>query len=80
MSAGDWLGEVDENFQPHKIMVPFKFKGSYIVKSVAPAGQYTINDTMAVLTDENGTDVNMTMIQKWPVKKAITCYKEKPDR
>ena len=27
---------------------------------------------MAVLTDENGTDVNVTMIQKWPVKKAIT--------
>ena len=78
VSAGDWLGEVDENFQPHKIMVPFKFEGSYIVKSVVPAGQYTINDTMAVLTDENGTDVNVTMIQKWPVKKAITCYKEKP--
>ena len=78
MSAGDWLGEVDENFQPHKIMVPFKFEGSYTVKSVVPAGQYTINDTMAVLTDENGTDVNVTMIQKWPVKKAITCYKEKP--
>ncbi len=48
------------------------------MKSVVPAGQYTINDTMAVLTDENGTDVNVTMIQKWPVKKAITCYKEKP--
>ena len=78
VSAGDWLGEVDENFQPHKIMVPFKFEGSYIVKSVVPAGQYTINDTMAVLTDENGTDVNVTMIQKWPVKTAITCYKEKP--
>ena len=59
-------------------MVPFKFEGSYTVKSVVPAGQYTINDTMAVLTDENGTDVNVTMIQKWPVKKAITCYKEKP--
>jgi len=78
VSAGDWLGEGDENFQPHKIMVPFKFEGSYTVKSVVPAGQYTINDTMAVLTDENGTDVNVTMIQKWPVKKAITCYKEKP--
>ena len=59
-------------------LVPFKLEVSYIVKSVLPAGQYTINDTMAVLTDENGTDVNVTMIQKWPVKKAITCYKEKP--
>ena len=78
VSAGDWLGEVDENFQPHKIMVPFKFEGSYTVKSVVPAGQYTINDTMAVLTDENGTDVNVTMIQKWPVKVAIRNYVDKP--
>ena len=27
VEAGDWLGEVDENNQPHKIMVPFTFKG-----------------------------------------------------
>ena len=78
VGAGDWIGEVDENNQPHKIMVPFAFKGSYTVKSVAEAGSYTINDTMAVLTDENGADVKVTMVQKWPVKKAITCYKEKP--
>lgn len=25
--AGSWLGEVDENSQPHRIMVPFSFKG-----------------------------------------------------
>lgn len=76
--AGDWLGEVEENHQPHKIMVPFVFKGSYTVKSVVAAGLYTINDTIAVLTDEEGTEVKVNMIQKWPVKKAITCYKEKP--
>lgn len=78
VTAGDWLGEVDENFQPHKIMVPFTFRGAYTVKSVVPAGQYTINDTMAILTGEDGKDVNVTMTQKWPVKKAVTCYKEKP--
>ena len=76
--AGDWLGEVDENYQPHKIMVPVAFKGEYTVKSVAAAGDYTINDTMAVLTDGQGNDVKVTMVQKWPVKRAITCYKEKP--
>lgn len=76
--AGDWLGEVDENFQPHKIMVPFAFKGEYTVQSVVSAGDYTINDTIAVLKDEQGNDVKVTMVQKWPVKKAITCYKEKP--
>jgi V/A-type H+-transporting ATPase subunit A len=78
VQAGDWLGQVDENHQPHRIMVPFVFKGTYTVKELTPAGQYTINDTMAVLTDEEGKDVKVTMIQKWPVKKAITCYEEKP--
>lgn len=78
VSAGDWLGEVDENFQPHKIMVPFKLEGTYTVKSVIEAGKYTINQTIAVLTDGQGNDTEVSMIQRWPVKKAITCYKEKP--
>ena len=32
--AADWLGEVKEGWLPHKIMVPFSFKGSYTVKEV----------------------------------------------
>lgn len=78
VTAGDWLGEVDENNQPHKIMVPFTWNGSYAVKSVAPAGAYTVHETMAVLTAADGTEEKVTMVQKWPVKKAITCYTEKP--
>ncbi len=76
--AGSWLGEVDENSQPHRIMVPFSLKGTYTVKQVTEAGEYTINDTMAVLTDADGNEVKVTMVQKWPVKKAIKCYKVKP--
>ena len=76
--AGDWLGEVDENFQPHKIMVPFVFSGEYVIKSVAEPGEYTIHDTMAVLVTADGQEVKVSMVQKWPVKKAITCYSEKP--
>ncbi len=76
--AGDWLGQVDENFQPHKIMVPFVFEGTYTVKSVVPEGAYTIVDTVAVLVAEDGTEKEINMIQKWPVKKAVTCYREKP--
>jgi len=78
VEAASWLGEVDENHQPHKIMVPFVFKGEYTVKSVAPEGDYKINDTMAVLTDAEGNDHNVTMVQRWPVKKAITAYRSKP--
>ncbi|MBQ5926222.1 MAG: V-type ATP synthase subunit A [Paludibacteraceae bacterium] len=78
VEAASWLGEVDENSQPHKIMVPFVMEGVYTVKSVAAAGQYTINDTIAVITDADGNDHNINMIQKWPVKKAINVHTEKP--
>lgn len=78
VEAGSWLGEVDENFQPHKIMVPFVFVGSYTVKSVVKAGEYTIMDTIAVITDADGKDLEINMIQKWPVKKPITVHTEKP--
>ena len=76
--AADWLGEVKEGWLPHKIMVPFSFKGSYTVKEVAPAGQYNVDTVIATLTDESGEDVPVTMTQKWPVKVAIKGYKEKP--
>jgi V/A-type H+-transporting ATPase subunit A len=75
---GSWLGEVKENWMPHKIMVPFKFKGTYTVKSVATAGEYKINDTIAVLTDSDNNKIPVTMVQKWPVKIPIKAYKEKP--
>ena len=76
--AADWLGEVKEGWLPHKIMVPFGFKGDYKVKSVVPSGSYKASATVAVLTDENGEEHNVTMVQKWPVKVAIGGYKEKP--
>ena len=76
--AADWLGEVKEGWLPHKIMVPFSFKGDYTVKSVVPSGNYKASDVVAVVTDENGEDHNVTMVQKWPVKVAIGGYKEKP--
>ena len=76
--AADWLGEVKEGWLPHKIMVPFSFTGTYTVKSIEKAGQYNIDHTVAVLVDENGEEVPVTMVQKWPVKVAIKCYKEKP--
>ncbi len=78
VQAADWLGEVTEKWIKHKIMVPFVFKGEYTVKSIAAAGNYKITDTMAVLTDSEGNDHNVTMIQRWPVKQAITQYRSKP--
>ncbi len=78
VKASDWLGEVDENGMPHKIMVPFTFKGTYTVKSVIDEGEYSLEENIAILIDEDGKDVKVTMIQEWPVKIAITNYKDKP--
>ncbi len=76
--AAEWLGEVKEQWVSHKIMVPFVMEGSFTVKSVVAAGEYKITDTIAVITDEAGTDHNITMVQKWPVKRAVRNYTEKP--
>jgi V/A-type H+-transporting ATPase subunit A len=78
VEAASWLGQVDENGMPHKIMVPFSFKDTLTVKSVANAGEYCIDDTIAVLLDKDNKEVKVTMVQKWPVKHPITAFKEKP--
>ena len=77
VKASDWLGEVEENYQPLKIMVPFQQEGVCTVKSIVPEGEYTIEQIVAVLTDSEGKDVEVNMIQHWPVKVAMTNYKEK---
>ena len=78
VQASDWLGQVTENSQPLKIMAPFQMEGTATVKTIVPAGQYKIKDVIAVLTDENGQDIEVNMIQHWPVKFAMMNYKQKP--
>ncbi len=76
--AGSWLGEVDENHQPHRIMVPFKMQGSYKVKSIEGEGAFTVKDTIAVIGDSEGNEFPITMTQTWPVKVPIKVYNSKP--
>ncbi|MFO8000591.1 MAG: V-type ATP synthase subunit A [Marinilabilia sp.] len=78
VAAGDWLGEVEENGMPHRIMVPFKLEGTYKLKSLVSEGEYTIDDEIAVLEDSNGESISVNMIQKWPVKIPIKTFREKP--
>lgn len=78
VSAGDWLGEVMENSILHRIMVPFTLEGRYTLHSIVAAGEYRVNDTIAVLRDQNGKEIPVTMVQKWPIKRAIKTYREKP--
>ena len=78
VTAGDFLGWVTEGIfdnqtmPGHKIMVPFALRGVYTVKSLAPAGDYTVTEDIATLTDANGKDVKVQMmivrfISDWPV-------------
>ena len=62
VEAAAWLGQVDENFQPLKIMVPFTQKGVCTVKSIVDEGEYSIEDIVAVLTDEEGNDIHAFLL------------------
>ncbi|MBR7105165.1 MAG: V-type ATP synthase subunit A [Lentisphaeria bacterium] len=75
--AGDRLGSVPEGIITHYIMLPFSWKGSWRIDSIVPAGDYTIDDVIAVVVDEQGTRRNVTMTQFWPVKIPIPDYAEK---
>ena len=77
----DSLGTVPEGVFTHRIMVPFNMYKVYTVKSIKPAGNYKVHDTIAVLADEKGEETDVHLSFYWPVKRAITCYEEryKPD-
>ena len=66
VAGGDVIGTVQETPAVlHKIMVPPRMKGT--IKSVE-SGEFTVEQTVAVLTDEKGVDHELNMIQRWPVR------------
>ncbi|RMG24788.1 MAG: V-type ATP synthase subunit A [Bacteroidetes bacterium] len=75
--AGDWLGEVTENGMAIKIMAPFDLEGEYQLKSLAEAGTYGIRDTVATLANGKDHQLEVNMVQRWPVKVALKAYSEK---
>ncbi|MFR7760335.1 MAG: V-type ATP synthase subunit A [Peptoniphilus grossensis] len=75
VEAGDILGTVEETaVVTHKIMVPNGIKGK--IKDIKE-GSFTVEETIAVIETEKGEE-NLTMIQKWPVRKGRP-YKKKVD-
>ena len=77
LTAGDRIGSVPEGIFTHYIMLPFAFLGSWKLTSVAPAGKYKIRQVIAKAVNDHGEEREVTMVQKWPVKAPITCYREK---
>ncbi len=73
VESGSVLGVVQENvLVVHKIMTPYGVKG--VVKEIKQ-GDFTVDETICVVETEKG-DVNVAMLQKWPVRKGRP-YKEK---
>ncbi len=66
VSAGEELGEVKEtSLIKHRILVPVNKHG--VIKSIAEEGEYTLNDTIAVLENENKKE-EIKLMTKWPVR------------
>jgi len=66
--AGETLGTVPEGIFTHQVMAPFGLKGDWKLEAVADAGEYTIEDEIATLTNDAGEKLRVTMQQEWPVK------------
>ncbi len=77
LRAGDCLGTVPEGIFKHRIMVPFALHGIWDLAELVPLGTYLLKDKIAVLKNDKGVTQEVTMIQEWPVKIPIKCYKEK---
>ncbi|MBO7739563.1 MAG: V-type ATP synthase subunit A, partial [Oscillospiraceae bacterium] len=77
LRAGEYIGTVPEGPFTHKIFVPFNLLGNYTLKSIADKGEYTVTETIAVLADDRGREVPISMSFRWPVKRAVKCYAER---
>ena len=67
VSGGDILGTVQETeVVNHKIMVPPGMKGTL---TAIYSGEHTVEDTVAVITDEKGKEHPVSLMQRWPVRR-----------
>ena len=64
--GGDIIGTVQETPSIlHKIMIPPRMQGKIVS---IQSGSYTVTETVAVLEREDGSRVELPMMQKWPVR------------
>jgi V/A-type H+-transporting ATPase subunit A len=73
VGPGDIIGEVNETSQfVHKIMVPYGVRGT--IKKIAQ-GDYTVEQKIAVCVSEDGTETELKLMQKCPVRNARSVIK-----
>ena len=76
--GGDVLGTVQETAVVlHKIMVPPTMRGT--ITSIQ-SGSFNVTETIATLKTEDGKEVPLTMLQKWPVRVGRPYMKKYPPK
>ncbi len=74
VESGDIIGTVQETvIVEQRIMVPYGISGT--VESIE-SGSFTVEDVICRIRKENGQTAELTMMQKWPVRRGRP-YKEK---
>ncbi|NGX31219.1 MAG: V-type sodium ATPase catalytic subunit A [Chlamydiae bacterium] len=71
VKRGDSLGTTQELHFSHHIMVPFVLFGTHKITWMARKASYTIEEVIAKLEDQEGQVIEVTMLQRWPVKFAL---------
>ena len=67
VERGDIVGTVQETPQiEHRVMVPEGVSGR--IASIAAEGEYTIDETVAVVEDADGERRELSMRQRWPIR------------
>ncbi len=77
LAAGDKLGSVPEGMFDHDIMAPFALRGEWTLEKLSPAGEYTVEQEIAVLKSADGETRQVTMQQAWPVKVPLNVSQER---
>ena len=68
LKAGESIAYVDEtDLIKHKILIPLTVKGDVELIEIAPEGEYTVNDQIALIKD-GGETKKLTMVQYHPIR------------
>mgnify|MGYP004484724389 CR=1 FL=1 len=72
--CGDIIGTVEETSAVvHKILLPMGFDGEVVDIN---SGEFTVTDTIGKIKTEDGKTLDLTLMQKWPVRRGRP-YKSK---
>ncbi|GJQ60791.1 MAG: V-type ATP synthase subunit A [Candidatus Scalindua sp. AMX11] len=70
LMAGQVIGSVPEGRFNHKIMVPFDLTGTVVITRIQE-GSFTIEETIAHIKTSKGDERELTLAQRWPVRKPV---------